>query len=179
MWPVILTQSWTDLEINPILKIPIMKIAKTLYQPAELTWIIASTIYMKSNSFSVDSRSQLPYSKRIDLGLIVANLQLNWVPGTSPCSTLILLLSTLTLCFKQFGYLHTASPSAKRRWQWFITMKQYIEWILWLWSDWDEGWQPRMGHWVFGLFQPQTEACANRLCLFITNTKMPCLCKQT
>ena len=31
MWPVILTQSWTGLEINPILEIPIMKIAKNLY----------------------------------------------------------------------------------------------------------------------------------------------------
>lgn len=144
MWSVTLTQSWTGLEINPMLEIPIMKRAKILNQPAELTWIIASTIYMKSNSFSVDSQSQLPYSKRIDLGLIVANLQLNWVPGTSPCSTLILLLSTLTLCFKQFGYLHTASPSAKRRWQWFITMKRCIEYILWLWSEWEKGvqWGP-------------------------------------
>jgi hypothetical protein len=29
--PVILTQSWAGLEINPILEIPIMKIAKNLY----------------------------------------------------------------------------------------------------------------------------------------------------
>lgn len=57
-----------------MLEIPIMKIAKILNQPEKLTWIIASTIYMKSNGFSVDSQSQLPYSKRIDLGLIVANL---------------------------------------------------------------------------------------------------------
>ena len=70
MWPVILTQSWTGLEMNLILEIPIMKIAKNLYQPA------ASTIYMRSNSFSVDSQRHLPYSGRSDLGLITANLLL-------------------------------------------------------------------------------------------------------
>jgi hypothetical protein len=48
MGSVILAQSWTGLEIIPILEIPIMKIAKNLYQPAELTWSIASTIYMRS-----------------------------------------------------------------------------------------------------------------------------------
>ena len=100
MWPVILTQSWTGLEINPILEIPIMKIAKNLYQPAELTWSIASTIYMRSNSFSVDSQSHLPHSGRPDLGLIIANLQLNWVPGTSPQTTLILFLLTLYFVFQ-------------------------------------------------------------------------------
>ena len=36
MWPVILTQSGTGLEINPILEIPIMKITKNLFQPAYL-----------------------------------------------------------------------------------------------------------------------------------------------
>ena len=32
-----------------------------------------------------------------------------------------------------------------------------------------EGRQPRTGHWVYGLFIPKTEACVNRLCLFIIN----------
>jgi hypothetical protein len=52
-----------------------MKIAKILYQPAELNWIIASTIYMKSNSFSVDSQRHLPNSRRPDLGwsLVIYN----------------------------------------------------------------------------------------------------------
>ena len=154
MWPVILTQSWTGLEINPILEIPIMKIAKNLYQPAELTWSIASTIYMRSNSFSVDSQSHLPHTGRPDLGLIIANLQLNWVPGTSPQTTLILLLSTLTLCFKKVGYLHTGSPSSKCIWQWFIPMKKCIECILWLWSDWEKGvqWGPAAKDGPLGLW---------------------------
>jgi hypothetical protein len=60
MGPVILTQSWTGLEINLILNIPILNIAINLYQPRELTWRIASTIYMRSNSFFVDSQSCLP-----------------------------------------------------------------------------------------------------------------------
>ena len=67
--PVILTQSWAGLEINPILEIPIMKIAKNLYQPAELTWSIASTISMRSNRFSVDSQSHLPHTGRPEFGL--------------------------------------------------------------------------------------------------------------
>ena len=54
-----------------------LKIAENFYQPAELTWSIASTISMRSNSFSVDSQSHLPHSGRPDLGLIIANLQLN------------------------------------------------------------------------------------------------------
>jgi hypothetical protein len=45
---VILTQSWTGLELNPILEIPIMKIAKNLYQPA---YLALTTIYLRSNSF--------------------------------------------------------------------------------------------------------------------------------
>jgi hypothetical protein len=44
MWPVILTQSGTGLEINPILEIPKMKMAQNPNQPAELTWSIVSTL---------------------------------------------------------------------------------------------------------------------------------------
>ena len=63
MWPVILTQSGTGLEINPILEISIMMIAKNLYQLAGLTWSIASTIYMRSSSVSVESQSHLTHSR--------------------------------------------------------------------------------------------------------------------
>jgi hypothetical protein len=71
-WPVILTQSWTGLEINPILEIPIMKIAKNLYQKAYLALTI---IYLRSNSFFLLILKAIsPTLRGQTLSLIIANL---------------------------------------------------------------------------------------------------------
>jgi hypothetical protein len=58
---------------------------------------------MTSNSFSVDSQSYFPHSPTWggqNLGLIITNLQLIRVPGTSPQTNLILFLPTFDFVFQ-------------------------------------------------------------------------------
>ena len=72
MWPVILMQWKTGLEINPILDILIMKIAKKIFI-IQLTWLLqlftwGGTVFLFFIFFSVASQSHLPHTRRPDPG---------------------------------------------------------------------------------------------------------------
>jgi hypothetical protein len=72
MWPVILMQWKTGLEINPILDSLIMKIAKKIFI-IQLTWLLqqftwGGTVFLIFIFFSVASQSHLPHTRRPDPG---------------------------------------------------------------------------------------------------------------
>lgn len=146
MWLVILTQSWTGLELNPILEIPIMKIARNLYQPPYLalttiSWVTVLLLIFKATSPTPGSQS---------LGLMVANLQLYWVLGTShkvnPAA-----FKLLTWYFKQISYQHVGSTSEKLRcgsyssW-WRKALSAYCSFGLYGKNVCYEGLQPKTGN---------------------------------
>ena len=73
MWPVILMQWKTGLEINPILDSLIMKIAKKIFI-IQLTWLLqqftwgGTVFFIFYFFFSVASQSHLPHTRRPDPG---------------------------------------------------------------------------------------------------------------
>ena len=140
MWPAILTQSWTALVINPILESPIMKIAKNL---------LASRVNLEHNLFTWEVTAFLlilkvtcPTQGGQSLGFIIANLQLNKVPGLPQRSFYTVAFHCPTFVF-QAGQSTPYSlflervqlTNSKSRWQKFINMKKHFKYILWISSD--------------------------------------------
>ena len=124
------------------------------------------------------------------LCLIVTNLQLNWIPGTSPQTTLILLFLNLDFVssadwlpshritfskaqlfkmavihhYEEINWVHTHMPFVALGWMGKgVLMKASVQ-------------RPATG--VLELLLPKIEESAKRLHLFITNTKRLCLFKQ-
>jgi hypothetical protein len=124
------------------------------------------------------------------LSSVIANLQLNRVPGLPQRSFYPVVFQLSRLCFfKQVSQCLTAcfqqvcsSTSSKRRWQKFIYMKKHIEYILWLWFDLEircamRAGQSMMGNQISELYQSKTGVYARRL-WFINNTPQSHVCAK-
>jgi hypothetical protein len=112
--------------------------------------------------------------------------RLNWVLGTSPQTTLILLPLTFDFVFQAdrlppyrlaFSKAQTAVIHRYEEMHWV-----HIVALVWMGKRCAMRWGPAVKDkplMFYDSYQPKTEACAKRPCLFIINTKRPCLCKQT
>ena len=83
---------WTQILSLLVSMIPVMKMAQNPYQsePAELTWSLVSTLTGEVTVFLLILKATSHTPGGHALCLTIANLQLNWILGTTPQSTLIL-----------------------------------------------------------------------------------------
>jgi hypothetical protein len=97
--------------------------------------------------FNMSKTTCLCFSTECCRSMLAARVwsQLNWIPGTSSQTNLILLFLTFDFYLKQIGGLHTVLPLAKLSyspWQLFLAMKKYIECIFicssGLWAEWEK-----------------------------------------